>query len=535
LRIEGSRLAWRPRVATDGANGQGAAGLRQGTLSSLVPFIVATLGAIAMALAFPKTNAALLAPVGAAALFWAWFGVSPKRAFWIGWLAGTVYFGITFWWFSETAGSLIAPFGFIMPIGPAIGDGFFGFALVGALTAFCARALAHRERLVRALVPLGAAAIFAAGEWFRSEGIGEIGVPFGGLGYTQVETPFAPLAAFVGSYGVTFVLCVLGAYAAYALRMRSVRGSGIDAGCAAVAVVAALAVAWTLWPARSFDAPTYRVAAVQGNIPQSLKATPAAFFEAISAYQSLTLDAAASRPAIVLWPETVILTPLNRQPQLLARFARLAKTVRAELVVGTLLVDETGDYNVLYFFRPDGGLDAIYRKRQLVPFAEHLPMASLLSWIPWTSEIAHYGHGTDDGVVTVAGQRFGPIVCWESAFSSLVRRDVSRDGATALLIATDDAWFGATAGPYQHAQIAQMRAIETGRWVLRAASTGVSGIIAPNGRYTRESHIGERTIVTGTIGKPVDTVYDALGAPAVAGALAVLYLAVLALGWRRRA
>ncbi|MBD5654246.1 MAG: apolipoprotein N-acyltransferase [Candidatus Eremiobacteraeota bacterium] len=299
-------------------------------------------------------------------------------------------------------------------------------------------------------------------------------------------------------------------------------------------VVVLAARAWLAWPARTIAVPTYRVAAVQGNIAQSLKATPAAFFEAIGRYETLTLAAASGRPAIVLWPETVILTSLNTQPQLRAQFAALAKHVHAELVVGTLLVDKTGEYNALYFFRPDGGLDSIYRKRQLVPFAEHLPLRSLLSWIPWTREIAHYGIGTDDGVVTVEGQRFGPIVCWESAFSGLARRDVARDRATALLVATDDAWFGTTAGPYQHAQIAQMRAIETGGWIVRAASTGVSGIIAPNGRYTQQSHVGEQTVVRGAIGAPVDTIYDAVGERIVAGALATIYVGAIVVGRRRR-
>jgi apolipoprotein N-acyltransferase len=501
--------------------------------SSLLPFVVATLGAIAMALAFPKANAPLLAPLGAAAVFWAWFGVSPQRAFWVGWLAGSVFFSMTFWWFSETAGALIAPFGFILPIGPAVAEGFFGFALVGALVAYGARALGGRDRLARAVVPLGAAAMFAFGEWLRSEGLAEFGLPFGGLGYTQAATPLAPLGAFVGIYGVTFFVCMLGAYAAYAVRLRSVRGSGVDTACAALGLVTAVALAWLAWPARTLAAPTLPVAAIQGNIAQSLKATPAAFYEAISRYESMTAVAQASRPAVVLWPETVILTPLNLQLDLRASFARLAKSVRSEVVVGTLLVDATGVYNVLYFFRPDGGIDEIYRKRQLVPFAEHLPFGPALSWIPWTHEIAHYGVGTSEGVLTIAGYRFAPIICWESAFSELVRRDVTRGGATALLIATDDAWFGTTAGPYQHAQIAQMRALETGRWIVRAASTGVSGIISPDGRYTTHSPIGERATITGEIGPPIDTIYDALGPGAVAAALALIYASVVALGKRR--
>ncbi len=484
-----------------------------------------------MALAFPKTNAVVLAPLGAVALFWAWFGVSPMRAFWLGWIAGTAFFAITYWWFAETAGRFIAPFGFLLALGPAIGDSFFGFALVGALVAFDAQALARRERSARALVPLAGAAAFTLGEWVRSEALGEIAVPFGSLGYTQVTSPLAPVAAFAGSYGITFLLCVLAAYAAYAIRMRAVRGSGIDAGAGATGVVLCVALAWAFWPARTLDVPLTRVAAIQANIAQSAKFTPGSVDEAVRRYESLTLRAATTHPSIVLWPETVIPTALNNRPELQARFARLARRVDSELVIGTLSVGPTGEYNVLYFYRPDGGLDAIYRKRQLVPFAEHLPWAPLFTWIPWTREISDFSEGTTNGVVAVDGLRIAPIICWESAFTDLIGDD-ARAGARAILVSTDDAWFGTTAGPYQHAQIAQMRALESGRWIVRAASTGVSGIVAPNGRYTHASALDERAVVTGEIGRGFDTLYDAVGGNAIGGLAAVIYVSVT--GWGRR-
>ncbi len=460
-------------------------------------------------------------------LFWVWFGVSPRRAFWVGWVAGLVYFSIAFAWFGETAGAFIAPFGFFLTLGPAVGDAFFGFALVGALVSFAA------ARAPRALAPLAGAAIFAFGEWLRSEGLGPLGVPFASLAYPQVDSPLAPVAAFVGPYGLTFVLCTFAAYAAYAIRLRGVRDAYRDAFVAFACVIGAVALAWSFWPARTAAAPTYRVAAIQGNIPQNVKFTPDAFYDALERYDELTRQAAAERPHLIVWPETVIPVALNRVPWLQARFAALAKTSGAELVVGTLQQRDDGDYNVLYFFRSDGGLDSVYRKRQLVPFAEHLPFGSALAWIPWTKEISHFSSGETSGVVSVHGLRFGPVVCWESAFSGLVVDDV-RDGADALIVATDDAWFGSTAGPYQHAQIAQLRAIETGSWVVRAASTGISGLIAPTGRYTRRSELNRMTIVTGEIGAPTPTLYDALGAAPVPFGLAFVYLGALAASLRRR-
>ncbi|GAC1499832.1 MAG: apolipoprotein N-acyltransferase [Vulcanimicrobiaceae bacterium] len=484
-----------------------------------------------MALAFPKTNATVLAPLGAAALFWAWFGLSPMRAFWVGWVAGTVFFAIDFWWFGETAGALVAPFGFTLALGPAIGDAFFGFGLVGALVALAARALGRRDRLARALVPLGAAAIFAVGEWLRSEGLGQIGVPFGSLGFTQLTSPLVAVAAVAGTYGVTFVVCAIGAYGAYAVRMRAVRGSGIDTAVSALGILVLVALAWVAWPARHAPTPHVRVAAIQGNIPQSLKFTRAAFDRAIARYEALTLQAAVTHPAIIVWPETVITAALNTNLALRARFAALAKRAQSEVVVGTFYVEGPRQYNVLYFFRPDGGLDAIYRKRQLVPFAEHVPFGSLVDWLPWARNVSHFSAGTDDGLVAVESLHFGPIVCWESAFTDLVGDDV-RNGATALIVATDDAWFGTTAGPYQHAQIAQMRAIETGRWIVRAASTGISGLISPAGRYTRATALEQTAVVTGVIGEPVDTPYDRIGGNVVAFLLAVGALAIVAWGNR---
>jgi apolipoprotein N-acyltransferase len=148
------------------------------------------------------------------------------------------------------------------------------------------------------------------------------------------------------------------------------------------------------------------------------------------------------------------------------------------------------------------------------------------------SNASHFSEGTRSEIVDVGAMRFAPVICWESAFSGIVRNDV-RDGATALIVSTDDAWFGTTAGPYQHAQIAQMRALETGRWIVRAASTGISGIIAPDGRYTVATRLGVPAIVTGSIGAPVATAYDELGGSGVAIVLAVTYLAIVGRTWIR--
>ena len=174
-------------------------------------------------------------------------------------------FSIGLSWFGETAGALIAPFGFLLVNLPAPALGFFGFASSGALIPSLNR------HVLPALAPTGAAASFAFCEWFRSEGLGPLGVPFASLAYTAGRSPLGPLGAYAGSFGVTFALCVPAAYS----RTRFATVSRPIATSATFASVFALALsgAWWFWPARTAPPATTRVAAIQGNIPQTIKFT----------------------------------------------------------------------------------------------------------------------------------------------------------------------------------------------------------------------------------------------------------------------
>ncbi len=506
------------------------------------------LGAVALALAFPKTGQAWLAPLGAAALFWAWGRLSWKRAFFAGWFAGTVFFAINFSWFTYTVGSYVGPLAFAIVLIPAVVD-----ALSFALTALCAQAALRWAPAWAA--PAAAAAAFAVLEWLRSVGV--TGIPFAQIGYTQTDTPLAVFAAYAGCYGVTFVVMLLGAYAAQALERRV-------AGTFAV-VVAAIALAWTgcffAWPARHAAAPDMRVAAVQGNISQSIKWDPQTLPHSVARYTSLTKTLAALHPQLVVWPETVITADLDDAPfywdwnaatpqqraqlhallatdgSLRARFGRLAKSLNATLSVGSLdrhwASEGLKEYNALYTYGPQGYLIDIYDKRQLVPFAESLPAPALFAWLPYAGLIGRFGHGTTDTVIPAGGMLFAPLICWESAFADLVHAQI-RNGAQFLVIPTDDAWFGPSSGTYQHAQIAQMRAIESGEWVVQAASTGISGIVAPNGAWTQRTDLNREAVVFGRIGMPPGSVFARIGPNPVIYALAAVYAAILCFGFARK-
>jgi len=500
------------------------------------------LGAISLAFAFPKASQAWLAPLGAAALFWAWQRLSWKRAFFAGWFAGIIFFAIGYSWFTYTVGGYVGSLAFALVFIPAAVHGlaFAGAAILFKIAVRYAPAL---------LAPLAGAAIFAVFEWLKS--IGVIGIPFAQIGYTQTGSPLGVFAAYVGCFGVTFVVMLLGAYIAHAVTTRR--------AAALATVVALVAASWgvcySFWPARYAPAPFMRVAAIQGNVPQSLKATNLQL--SIDRYIALTKQAAPLHAQLIVWPETVILTELNfttaywnmrtltmeqrtdlqsreaLATQLRSQFSALARSLHTELVVGSQDMhygsEGLKEYNALFTYGRNGTLIDVYDKRQLVPFAESLPAPALFSWLPYANLIGRFGHGAVDAVVPAGAMSFAPLICWESAFSDLVHAQIQK-GAQFLVIPTDDAWFGPSSGTYQHAQIAQMRAIESGEWVIQAASTGISGIIAPDGTWTEHTQLDRQAIVAGTIGLPAGSLFARIGPNPVMFTLVGVYVLIVFCG-----
>jgi apolipoprotein N-acyltransferase len=166
-----------------------------------------------------------------------------------------------------------------------------------------------------------------------------------------------------------------------------------------------------------------------------------------------------------------------------------------------------------------------------VPFAEFLPAPQWLRAIPAVNEIGNFsqGHGPQIDPLTHAGV----LICWESVFGDIAI-EMARAGAEFFAVSTDDAWFGTSDGPAQHAQATTLRAVETGRWIVRAAATGISGIAAPDGTWRARSELATQASIVGDIGAPVDTPYLHVGPQPIG--LALLAFVLLALApWPRRA
>ena len=471
--------------------------------------------ALALHLAFPRTTWWWLAPFACAGLAFTWCSLTPRAAALVGYASGLLFFILGFAWFGETAGALIGPAAPIIDLGPASAE-----ALAFAFTAYVASQAARR--LDARAVPLIVAAAFALAEQVRSSSA--LGVPMEQLGTTMVDSPLRPLAAYVGGYGLTFATVLLGASLGWwLLSLRDSRRSWTCAGVW-VGVLVCAVISYAVWPARHHAVPTRRVAAVQGGIAQSVKRSDAGLTLALQRYTTMTTPLRALHPSLILWPETVITTDLLREPALRARFAKLARDTGAVLYVGAFWDDGTRLQNALLIFDPHANtsdISGLYVKEQLVPFAEYVPGPAWLRNLPYADQIGGFrpGHNVQevyDGVTS--------LICWESVFGDIAHARL-RENPSLFLIATDDAWFGTTEGPYEHAQAATLRAVETGRWVLRGAATGISGIVAPDGTWTRRTPLDVATVVLGEVGAPAPAWYARLG-PAPVG-FAMLALVVL--------
>jgi apolipoprotein N-acyltransferase len=475
---------------------------------------VALVCAFGLHLAFPLTTLWWLAPFSFAGLAFVWYALPLRTAVLVGYASGLVFFTLGFWWFGETAGKLIGPAAPIIAVGPALAEAL-AFAFAAGAASLAARHCNPRT------VPFVAAAAFTLGEAIRSSTV--LGVPFEQLGTTMIDSPLRALAAFAGGYGLTFATVLAGAALGWWLLSPRDSRRSVTFGVVWAGVILCTAGAWYLWPARNYAPPAQRVAAVQGGIPQTVKRSDAGLRLAIDRYTSMTRTLRDAHPTLVLWPETVITTDLLRYPGLRSDFARLAASLHTTLYAGAFWDDGKALQNALLIFDPNVSrteIAGLYIKEQLVPFAEYVPGPAWMRSLPYADQIGGFRPGHNAREVYRGAT---VLICWESVFGDIAHARL-QDDASLFLIATDDAWFGTTEGPYEHAQAATLRAVETGRWVLRAAATGISGIIAPDGTWTQRTALGGAATVVGDVGPPAPGPYARLGPEPIVIAMALVVI-----------
>jgi apolipoprotein N-acyltransferase len=433
------------------------------------------------------------------------FAASPRylrRAALVGYASGVLWYILNCYWIYQT----MLYYGHVPPPGAAGIVVLFAlvlglyFGLFALLLAFFRRRFGLAAAL--ALAPFLWTALDLAAARLTS-------VPWDQLGYSQVDHPaLTAIAPVTGVYGVTFLLVAGNALLAALWMSRK----PLSASVRTILTALAFASLWLLGRWTVAPAPTSAYAVLlqpnidveppdnwigpewQGNISWL---TSAAAQTCTSAYPGMpqphtpppsqTCPQNTPLPGIVLWPE-VGSWMQSDDPRTLALLRTVATSAHAPFIAGMIGQDSRGTYNSAVFVQPNGAVAGRYDKIHLVPFGEYVPYRDLFFFAHHlTRQVGDFTRGrsrTPVQLQTPTGPHaFGVFICYESVFADEVRR-FALNGAQVLVNLSDDGWYGDTSAPWQHLNMARMRAIENRRWILRDTNNGVTTVIDPEGRVT---------------------------------------------------
>ena len=411
---------------------------------------------------------------------------SPRAAAWIGFSFGLGLFSAGIGWIyiamyeyggmplllALLAALLFAAFWALLP------------ALAGYIQARLPAAHGLRVMLV---MP----AVWVLLEWFR--GLLVTGFPWLVLGYAHSESPLAGYAPLLGVYGVSLAAAASAGLLVFAWQARrSKQGKLALVMLLMIWGTGALlrSIAWTQPRGEPFA-----VALVQGNIPQNLKFNEDALVGTLETYRRLVQQ---NEARLTILPETAL--PLLRHEvptSLIEQLRDHARKNGGDILIGSFERDNRGYYNSVFTLGASD--EQHYRKQHLVPFGEFIPLRPLLGWLInglLDIPMGDLARGDQQQApLKVAGQQVAVNICFEDVFGEEIIRSLPQ--ATLLVNITNDAWYGNSPVAAQHNQIAQLRALETGRMMLRATNTGVTSIIGADGKVLQQLPQHQEAVLLG--------------------------------------
>jgi apolipoprotein N-acyltransferase len=455
--------------------------------------LLAAAGGLLLVLAFPRYDLPALAVLGPAALAGAVHRQRARSGLWLGLVFGLAFFVPLLPWVGVYVGPL--------PWLALAGWEAVHVALLGAATALTSRL---------PLWPVWTAALWVADETVRGRFVLG-GFPWGRLGFSQTSGPLMSLAAYGGVPLVSFAVALTGALLAAAVmalhrawRTADVPGErGPALRAAALLVLAVLAVpalgalAWLPLPGASLTAggPTSTVAVIQGNVPRAGLDFNAQRRAVLDNHVQRTLELAQDivsgdrpQPDLVIWPENSSDIDPFVNGDAARQIDRAARAVDAPILVGAI-VDGPGRFisNTAIVWDPETGPGDTYVKRHPVPLGEYVPARGFFRFFSADVDRVTDQHaGREVGVLDVDGARLGDLICFEVVYDGLVG-DVVDGGAGMIVVQTNNATFGHTDESAQQLAMSRLRAVEFGRTVAVAATSGISAVVAPDGTVVRQS------------------------------------------------
>lgn len=422
-------------------------------------------------------------------VFYTWLKKAPtaKQAFWCGWWFGFGYFVFGLYWISN---SLLVDlrFAWLIP---------FAVSLIPAAAGLFTGAVGYLYKRIGKQSPSLLALLWILAEFVKGY------FPFGGfpwnnIGYASLfSTYFAQVASIGGVYLAGLIILYVSLLPVYYKNKYRLAFSVL-----LVASIFSYGISYVTITPQENSGKTVTI--IQPNIAQTLKWDPDMM--RVNFFDTLGL-ALQSEADITIWPESSVPYQIEREPAVRRKIAEATPNGKITVASSTRV---QGNYekiwNSLYVIGSRAEVLAHYDKHHLVPFGEYVPFRSILPIDKITPGMTDFSAGEKGKVLDVNNMKFLPLICYEIIFPQYAEGDYDF-----IVNITNDAWFGNSTGPQQHLGMAQMRAIEQGRPVLRAANTGVSAVIDAYGQIRQRLGYGKQGVITAEIPHKVKTLYSLYG------------------------
>ena len=450
---------------------------------------------LVLTLAFPKVDLGVLAWVAMVPFLIAIRAANTRTGFLLGLLFGMAHNLGLFYWTAQT----MHTYGHLPMIQALVVLTLLAIYLSGFQAVFAATICWLRPRPAH-LIFL-APAVWVVLELLRARLFS--GFPWALLGYSQYDHPWViQIADLFGVYGISGLIVLTNTLSALVLLHWTGRTWRRAAISRRLLIRGGLVLAVLLLGVNSYGilrmdtvdramrtADKIIVTVVQGNIDQALKWDAQFQLFTTARYLNLSLEASTKKVDLVIWPETATPFYFSDGSALSQMVIKGIQSAKAHFIIGSPSYAEGPErtlfYNSAYMITPQGKISGRYDKVHLLPFGEYVPMSR---WLPFikkmVAQVGDFMPGRRGDTLTWSRGEVGMLICYEVIFPGLSRSMV-QNGADLLVTITNDAWFGLSSAPYQHFSMAVLRAVENRRSVARAANSGISGFIDPNGRVSR--------------------------------------------------
>ena len=446
---------------------------------------------------------------------WGWVALAPfimgvvrvKKlwgAFIYSWFTAVLVYGGIFWWVYRTCyegGGMSAAQSYGAWLGLSV--------LIGLQFAFWGTSCFFLKKL-KFLFPVLAACAWVALEWLHQTiAFYGLGFPWFMLGYSQWNFPHAiQIASLTGVYGVSFALAFTGVSLGYAFSAKAGFKGGVFQILAAGLLFGGVCGYgnWKLSRPEHKSLLSMQAAVMQPNIDQYKKWSPQFEAEILATLQDMGAQLKDSGAMLAVWPESAVPGLLTQEPYF-SLFDQISVDAGVFQTIGSNIEADGKQYVGAYVLSPFAEALQEYRKVKLVPFGEYIPMENwvrkIASDVEVLGELGSFTPGLlNQPLAQVSSVPIGLTVCYESIFPQLWLRQ-NRAGAKVFVNVTNDAWFFDSDAPYQHLAVNALRAVETGRPVLRSANTGISAIIDRFGRVLQTAPLNTRAILRGGVALPI--------------------------------